>query len=612
MASLRFGLAVALASGALAGACESGESSSSRAAVSPAADAGLDAQAHAPATPLCVDGKATVAYPPEPYEIGLTGTLPNLTFEGESGPVKLADYFEPCAARSRVLVIRTSALWCGTCAWHATHTKSLLGDPSMTGRLTLLDLVVADEDNMPATLPALTRLRSQLDAPEKLALDPSFTFREVASSLAPLPSYVFVDSKTMKVLSSDTNPSPDELRNKLLVELALLDRQPRPILEAPATTDGFTVDELDLIRAMKTPGAPPADPTNEYADVALAASLGKKLFADAALSPSGTVACATCHVANKGYTDGLPQAVGVAKGDRNSPSITLAAHARWQFWDGRADTLWMQALGPFENAKELASSRLFVAHQVATRYAAEYNAVFSKYPLPDMSDGARFPASGKPGETSWQGMTAADQDAVTRVFVDTGKAIAAFERTLRVKPNALDRYAAGDTTALDATQKMGLSAFFKVGCAQCHYGPRLTDDAFHVLRFPTGASSGVADRGRADGAAQLLASEFTAGKKWSDVPASAKSLLGLDAMPPSSVGAFKTPTLRGLPKSGPYGHGGSFATLSEVAKHYGERGLKDGDARAAGATEPWVPLFDANAQSELVPILEVITGELAD
>lgn len=571
-------------------------------------DAGSDA-ASATAS-LCVDGKPTAAYPPGPYGIGITGTLPNLTFQGDGGPIALGDYFEPCATQSRLLVIRTSALWCGTCAWHGAHTNALVRDASLANRVVLLDLLVADEDNNPATVAALARWRAKLDAPDKIALDPVYSFRDVSQSVNPLPTYVVVDTRTMQVRTTDSNPNPDELHAKLLVELDLLDKKPRrDNLPSAKTTDGFTDYELDLLRAMKAPGAPPADPTNEYADVVAAAALGKKLFSDVALSPSGTVSCATCHDSTKTFSDGLPQAVGITKGDRHSPAIALASHARWQFWDGRADTLWMQALGPFENPKEFASSRLFVAHQIADRYAADYAAVFSKYPLPALADTARFPAAGKPGDPSWQGMTAADQDAATRVFVNTAKAIAAFERTLRVKPNALDLYTGGDLTALDATQKKGLTAFLKTGCPQCHWGPRMTDDAFHVIRFPTGRQDGAADRGRADGIAPLLASEFVASKKYSDSPLSARSLADLDPTATRLLGAFKTPSLRGIPSSGPYGHGGTFATLAEVSKHYGERGLKHDDSRAIGATEAWVPLFDVNAQADLVPFLQVLTAE---
>jgi len=601
--------AFAVALSGAASACGSDEAAPPIATVATGSDAGVDAPAPAA---LCTDGKA-VAYPPEPHEIGITGTLPNLSFEGETGSLRLADFFEPCAPKSRLLVIRTTTLWCGTCRWHAAHTRSLLRDAALADRIVLLDLLVADEDNMPATVSALGRLRARLDVPEKLAIDPPYTFRKVGASLDPLPTYVIVDTRSMQVRTIDTNPNPDSLHAKLLVELDLLDKLPRRNnLPSPRTTDGLSDYELDLLREMKTPGAPAPDPTNEYADIAVAAALGKKLFSDVALSPSGTVSCATCHDATKGFSDGLAQSVGVAKVNRNSPTIALASHARWQFWDGRADTLWMQALGPFEDGKEIASSRLFIAHQIADRYATEYGAVFAKYPLPPLSNLARFPAAGKPDDPSWQGMTAADQDAVTRVYVNAGKAVAAFERTLRVKPNALDRYVAGDLAALDVPQKKGLEIFLKTGCAQCHWGPQMSDDAFHAIRFPTGRQDGEADRGRADGALALLSAEFTAGKKWSDAPAAAKSLLGLDKPPPSMLGAFKTPTLRALPKSGPYGHGGTFATLGEVSKHYGERGLKDDDTRSIGVTEPWVPLFDANAQRDLVPFLDVLTGDLVE
>jgi cytochrome c peroxidase len=345
---------------------------------------------------------------------------------------------------------------------------------------------------------------------------------------------------------------------------------------------------------MKLVDAPPSDATNEYGDRSAAAALGKRLFSDQQLSPSGSVSCATCHDPTKAFSDGKGQAIGVATGDRNSPPVAVAAHARWQFWDGRADTLWMQALGPFENDKEFASSRLYVAQQIVARYSADYDAVFGeKYPLPDLS---ALPASGKPGDTAWQSIPGDQRDAVTRIYVNVGKAIAAFEQSIRLQPNALDRYAGGDKGALTKEQKNALQVFMINGCAQCHWGPRLTDDAFHVIRFPTGRQDRAADRGRIDFFQGLALAEFVASSKWSDAPASAKLLtFPTDA---SMLGAFKTPTLRGLPQSAPYGHGGTFTTLLEVAKHYGTRAKDVGEDRATGEVEPWVPEFDANAQAQ--------------
>jgi cytochrome c peroxidase len=77
------------------------------------------------------------------------------------------------------------------------------------------------------------------------------------------------------------------------------------------------------------------------------------------------------------------------------------------------------------------------------------------------------------------------------------------------------------------------------------------------------------------------------------------------------LGAFKTPTLRGIAvTTAPYSHGGMIADLPGVTKHYGERGLKHDDPNAIGTTEQWVPQFDANVQQQLPAILEVMTGEV--
>lgn len=592
-------LASALALGAAAAACGEGDDLAKLTAAP--ADAGPDAR-------LCVDGAPTAPYPPGPYELAVLGTVPpGLTFEAEGGPVRIDDHFDPCADRPRLLVVRSSAAWCGPCLWHAANTRRITEDPRFAGRLTFVDLLVADEDNAAPSPVALAAWRGAIDAPTRLARDPGYTFGPALLAPAPLPEYVFIDTRTMTIVSSMSDPDPASLASHIAIELADLDGAPRPAPAQPPLFDGvFTENEVALLRGMRLDAAPPPDPTNAYGDLPDAVALGKALFSDALLSPSGDVSCATCHDAGLGLADGAGQSTGTAKGDRNAPSVALAAHARWQFWDGRADTLWAQALGPFEDPREMASSRLFVAHQIAARHAAAYEAVFgAEHPLP-VAVLDRAPVAGKPGDPAYDALSPSDKDAITRVFVNVGKAIAAFERAIRVAPNALDRYADGELDALTQPQKRALSAFFKNGCAQCHWGPRLTNDAFHALRFPTGRQDGQADSGRADGLSRLAASEFLGSSKWSDAPEAAKPVA---PAAPSMLGAFKTPTLRGLPATAPYGHGGTLATLLEVAEHYGKRGLEDSDPAASGVTEAWAPNFDAHVSADLPLFLEILTAE---
>jgi cytochrome c peroxidase len=600
-------LALVVAASALSAACAD-EPGGAPPAVQPEAGTS-DADAASPGSPLCVDGKPAVEWPPGPHEVALTSVLPpDLAWDGPEGTIALKGYFEPCAPRSRLLVIRVSAAWCGTCVWHASHTKRVLEDPRFADRVVLLDLVLADEDNMPPTIATAAKWRTRIDAPGKVAIDAKYTFSAALGSREVLPLYVFVDTRTMKLVTLATDPSPDQFADKMLVELAELDKKPRPAPIVPVLYDDILPEQhWDMVRDMKLVAAPPPDPTNEYGDVPAAAALGKQLFADPLLSPSGTVSCATCHDAAKAFGDGLAQSVGIATVDRNSPSVAFASHARWQFWDGRADTLWMQALGPPENAKEVGSSRLFIAHQIEARYAAEYDAVFgAKYPRPDLTG---LPAAGKPGDAAYDALPQPKRDEITRLYVNVGKAIAAFERSIRVKPNALDRYADGDKSALTPPQKQGLFAFMKLGCAQCHWGPRLTDDAFHALRFPSGKQDGTADRGRIDVLPTLASGEFVASSKWSDAPSAAKPLM-LE-LAPSMLGAFKTPALRGVAQSAPYGHGGKLATLLAVSRHYGQRAQLVPAAEATGTVEPWAPEFDAVVQGEVPAMLELLTADVA-
>lgn len=595
---------VALALGAAVAAAALAAGCADDVARAPAA-----ADARAPAPPAACEGGAAPASAPKTIGLAPGDRLPSFAWDGEDeagrrGAISLASYEEPCAARARLLVVRVhGGAWCGTCRWHAEHTSDLFALPE-GDRLRVLDVVVSDRDASPARPEDLKEWRGLVDARARgrvaLAVDPEMGLSRVApASGVPVPLYVFVDTRTLSLRGYLSNPNPDELADRVASTVAELDGRPAPARREPALVDGlFHADEWDMIRGATGLGAPPPDPTNDVADSPAAAALGKALFFDAGLSPGGAVSCATCHDPGKQLSDGAKVAKGAGVGARRTPRIALAAHARWQGWDGRADSLWAQALGPLEHPDEMGGSRLFVLRRVAERWSREHAAAFPGRPLPDL---ARLPAEGKPGDPAFDALSLQAREAITRAFVDVGKAIAAYERTFRVEESRFDLYARGEHGSLTPLEKQGLLTFMHVGCMQCHWGPRLTDDAFHVTRMASG-HPGAPDRGRELGAALLGASELTRAGRFSDAPSPL-------AVRPGVTGAFKTPPLRGVAGGAPFGHGGDSDSLSSVTELYGRGGLPEGDPRTIGELEPWLLRFDEAAQWGMPPFLATLTAE---
>ncbi len=572
------------------------------------------ALALASAAPACrpADDTGALAYPAGPLAVAPGAVLPDLAFEGVSqagviGDIHLHDYLAPPGGRASLLVVAVSGgLWCGTCRWFAAHAPEIDGGRGPE-RVRRLDVVLGDRDNAPARAED-ARAWQQAFALRgtAVAADPGFSLGALlAERGAPLPLFVLVDRASMRVADVLSNPAPEELTGSIDAALAKLDGAAAPPPPEEVLVDGLLHrNEWDLLAETTLPGAPPPDPTNAVADEPEAGALGKALFFDLGLSPSHRVSCATCHDPGKHLSDDRPVAEGAATGDRRTPAIGLAAHARWQFWDGRADSLWAQALGPFENAGEMGSSRLFVARRIASAHGDAYARAFPAEPLPAT---AAWPAQGKPGDPAFEALSAADRDAATRVFVNAGKAIAAYERTFTVKPNRLDAYLRGDRRALDPLERYGVLQFARNGCMQCHWGPRLTDDAFHVTRTATGRHDRAADRGRLDGETALLASDFRADGRWSDGPH--EGLAPLVAPSERLLGQTKTPPLRGVADLSHFGHGGADASLAAVAEAYGKGGLPAADPSSAGVREPWLPRFGETVQWALVPFLRTLTAD---
>jgi cytochrome c peroxidase len=222
-------------------------------------------------------------------------------------------------------------------------------------------------------------------------------------------------------------------------------------------------------------------------------TLGRRLFFDRRLSRDGSLSCSSCHDPKRSFSDGRAFARGIhnAEGTRNSPALINRGYGSAFFWDGRALSLEQQVIEPITNPKELGNT------------------------IPEVERRT--------------GMRAADITA----------ALASYIRTIRSGNSRFDRYAAGQTGALNTIEQEGLKVFRgKGGCTACHIGPNFTDERFH--------NTGVAWRdGRLADEGRFAVSEVERDR-----------------------GAFKTPTLRDLTRTAPYMHDGSLATLDDVIEFY--------------------------------------------
>lgn len=406
--------------------------------------------------------------------------------------------------------------------------------------------------------------------------------------------------------------------------------EPSPTPPAAQPEAGpWSEPEATLLRSLSLDALPPPppDPSNRVADHPAAAELGHRFFFDAGFSKDGSISCATCHQPALLFTDGRSRSRGIGQTARNSPTLSGVAHSTWMFWDGRRDSLWAQALAPFETPAELGSTRTAVARRATTSPATAflYARVFG--PPPDLADRSRFPERASPfgsqeERAAWNRMKAVDRRTVDQVFANVGKAIAAYERLLEPGPARFDRYVSslssgnggrvGSPSAselLSDEELQGLRLFIDSGrtlCLRCHNGPLLTNQSFHHVATATG-TGGLPDFGRFLGVQALLMDPFNCRGEFSDAaPQACRELRFLDKSDIlGEMGKFKTPTLRGLPRTGPYMHDGRFATLGEVMEHYRNPPPRESQPHEL------VPLeIDESESRALVAFLSTLDGDL--
>jgi len=246
--------------------------------------------------------------------------------------------------------------------------------------------------------------------------------------------------------------------------------------------------------------------------------LGRLLFFDKRLSQNNTIACASCHLAKFGFTDGKPVSTGIRgqKGGRSAPASINRVFSNAQFWDGRAATLEAQSVGPFTNPIEHGFANYDVMMAKMMKIAG-YRKLFKQV---------------------------FGDDKIT--IDNVGRAIASFQRTNLSGNSPADRFDQGqEAGAISAEAQHGLLLFReKARCTKCHSGFNFTDEKFHNLGL--GWDDNKVDLGR-----------YMVTKNAED------------------IGAFKTPTLREVARTAPYTHDGRFKTLEEVVNFYNKGGVKN-------------------------------------
>jgi len=248
--------------------------------------------------------------------------------------------------------------------------------------------------------------------------------------------------------------------------------------------------------------------------------LGKKLFFDTMMSRDSTVSCATCHIPELAFTDGLKKGIGIRNQEvgRNTPTLTNVAYQDKFLWDGVNPSLVAQVMIPIHEHNEFDFHVLLVAERMKKDQAYV-----------------------KLCQTAYGGDP--NPFAITH-------AIASYERTLISGNSRYDQFVfQGDSLALNEDERRGMDLFFnQLYCTECHSGFNFTNQSLSN----NGLYANYLDSGRI-------------------------RLTGLE----SDRAIFKVPTLRNIGVTSPYMHDGSKATLAEVVAHYSLGGKNHANKNAA-------------------------------
>ena len=182
------------------------------------------------------------------------------------------------------------------------------------------------------------------------------------------------------------------------------------------------------------------------------ARLGKELFFDASISPSGTLSCERCHNLYWDLSGTSKKNVKISADEQISPPTALNSALNFIFFkNGEVKDLAEQVRQSLTSKNELASEPKFLIQKV------NQNSVYRK----------KFEELYKNGVS----------------FDNIVDALVNFEKAL-VPPNAkFDKFISGDESVFDDEEKHGFELFKKIGCINCHSGANMGANLYYELRF---------------------------------------------------------------------------------------------------------------------------------
>ena len=309
------------------------------------------------------------------------------------------------------------------------------------------------------------------------------------------------------------------------------------------------------------------------------AEFGRQFFETKALSNSNDIACLDCHLPEFGSSDGLPVSVGVGgsgKGPDRAlgggeiiPRNSLPLWGRGEpdfrtfFWDGRVqdtgDTLVSQfgtalpSLDPLVVAVHLPVveiREMMIENEIITPVKTEATST-AGIAYQSIVDNL-IDKETEVMELFAEYLRQSDLHDIS--FLDIAQSVAAFIRQdFAIPETRFSAFVNGEDTLSDMEVEGAYLFFGKGKCVVCHSGPYLSNFQFYAIGFPQlgfGRNGFGIDYGRYNATHN-----------------------------PSDLYKFRVPPLWNVGNTGPYGHSGSVATLTDaITHHYDPLRYFDADA----------------------------------